>query len=129
MLLVKTRLGPSSISGIGLFADEDIAQGTPTWRFVAGFDIVFTPDDLAALPDHAREHLATYAYCHEPTGNLIYCLDNARFMNHADAPNTKGIHAAGAIDGYDVATRHIARGEEMTCDYRTFDAGFAEKLA
>jgi SET domain-containing protein len=52
----------------------------------------------------------------------VLCIDNARFMNHADEPNTAGVHTAGAIDGYDVATRDISKGEELTCDYRLFDA-------
>lgn len=35
-----TSLAPrqSSIHGLGLFADQFIAEGTPTWRFVAGID-------------------------------------------------------------------------------------------
>ena len=37
MLLVKTRLAPSPIAGIGLFADEDIKKGTVTWRFMAAW--------------------------------------------------------------------------------------------
>ena len=47
MLMVKTRLGPSSIAGIGLFADEDIPAGRVTWRFVPGFDQLFCEQDIA----------------------------------------------------------------------------------
>ena len=39
MLLVKTKIGPSKIAGIGLFADEFIAKGTPVWKFEPGFDL------------------------------------------------------------------------------------------
>ncbi len=49
-------------------------------------------------------------------------------MNHADDPNTMGVHAEGSIDGYDIATRDIAEGEELTCDYRLFDAAYRSKL-
>ncbi|OYW56408.1 MAG: SET domain-containing protein-lysine N-methyltransferase [Hyphomicrobium sp. 32-62-53] len=128
MLMVKTRLGQSLIEGTGLFAAEPIKAGTVTWRFVPGFDQLFSAEQIAALPDVAREAIETYTYVHEASGHYVYCLDNARFMNHADDPNTAGVHVDGAIEGYDVATRDIAEGEELTCDYRVFDAGYQRKL-
>ena len=128
MLMVKTKLGPSAIEGIGLFAYQDIPLGTVTWRFEPGFDQLLTADQIAALPEPARCEMANHTYVNASTGEHVLCLDNARFMNHADDPNTKGIHAANAIDGYDVATRDIKKGEELTCDYRQFDAAFAAKL-
>jgi SET domain-containing protein len=128
MLLVKTRLGQSPIEGTGLFAAEPIKAGTVTWRFLSGFDQAFTAEQIAGLPRVARETIETYTYLHQPSGLYVYCLDNARFMNHADDPNTAGVHAGGAIEGYDIATRDIAEGEELTCDYRLFDASFAKKL-
>jgi hypothetical protein len=128
MLLVKTRLGQSPIDGTGLFAAEAIKAGTVTWRFMPGFDQLFTLEQIAALPDVARAAIETYTYVHRASGLYVYCLDNARFMNHADDPNTAGVHIEGSIEGYDVATRDIAEGEELTCDYRQFDAGFARKI-
>jgi uncharacterized protein len=128
MLMVKTRLGVSPIAGIGLFADEDIAAGTITWRFIPGFDQLYSESQLESLPEPARTQMRTYTYKHEVTGNYVYCLDNARFMNHADDPNTKGVHEAGGIEGYDIATRDIRKGDELTCDYFTFDGTVAEKL-
>ena len=50
-------------------------------------------------------------------------------MNHADDPNTAGVHIEGSIEGYDVATRDIAEGEELTCDYRLFDGNFHPRSA
>ena len=128
-MLVKTRLGPSAIEGFGLFADEDIAKGTITWRFAPGFDLLFSDAELAALPAVVQSMMTNYTYLHQPTGKHVFCVDNARFMNHSDSPNTAGIHANGAIEGYDVATRDIVKGEELTCDYLTFDGAAAEKLA
>jgi SET domain-containing protein len=128
MLMVKTRLGQSPIEGTGLFAAEPIKAGTVTWRFVPGFDQLFSQEQIAALPGVAREAIEIYTYVHEASGLYIYCLDNARFMNHADDPNTAGIHADAAIEGYDVATRDIVEGEELTCDYRVFDAGYQRKI-
>ena len=43
-------------------------------------------------------------------------------------PNTRGVHVSASIEGYDVATRDIAKGEELTCDYFTFDGNVDDKL-
>lgn len=128
MLLVKTRLGQSLIEGTGLFAAEPIKAGTVTWRFMPGFDQIFTGKQIAALPDVARAAIETYTYVHPQSGLFVYCLDNARFMNHADDPNTAGVHISKSIEGYDIATRDIETGEELTCDYRLFDASYENKI-
>jgi SET domain-containing protein len=129
MLMIKARLGPSPIAGIGLFADQDIKAGTVTWRFMPGFDQLYSDAELARLPGEVRAQFLTYTYLHEASGKHVYCIDNARFMNHADTPNTAGVHRDGEIEGYDVATRDIAKGEELTCDYHTFDGEVAKKLS
>jgi SET domain-containing protein len=128
MLMVKTRLKPSDIAGIGLFADEDIPKGTITWRFMPGYDTLLTDEAIDKLPEPARSNLRDHAYRDAASGLYVLCIDNARFMNHADEPNTAGVHTAGAIDGYDIATRDISKGEELTCDYRLFDAEANLKL-
>ncbi len=128
MLMVKTRLGLSDIAGIGLFAVEDIPKGTVTWRFMAGFDRLLTKAEIDGLPEPAKSNILDHTYLNEANGLFVLCADNARFMNHADRPNTAGVHEPGAIEGYDVATRDIAAGEELTCDYRTFDAHVDLKL-
>ena len=128
MLMVKTRVGPSEIAGIGLFAEQDIPKGTVTWRLMRGYDMLLTQDAIDRLPEPARSNLKDHASRDAASGLYGLCIDNARFMNHADDPNTAGVHTAGAIDGYDVATRDIKNGEELTCDYRLFDAEAGIKL-
>ena len=128
MLMVKTRLGQSAIAGIGLFADQDIPKGTETWRFMRHFDRLLTEADIDGLPEPARSNILDHTYLDAASGLFVLCADNARFMNHADEPNTAGVHEPGAIEGYDIALRDIRAGEEMTCDYRTFDAHVTLKL-
>jgi hypothetical protein len=128
MLMVKTRLGPSNIAGIGLFAAQNITKGTVTWRFMDKFDRLLTAGEIDGLPEPARSNILDHTYLDVGSGLFVLCADNARFMNHADKPNTAGVHEPGAIEGYDVATRDIRAGEEMTCDYRTFDAHVDLKL-
>ncbi len=128
MLMVKTKLGSSQIEGIGLFADEDIPKGTITWQFVPGFDQAFSATQIASWPETARLEMLRYTYLHSRTGMYIACLDNARFMNHSDHPNTEGVYAGSDDEGYDIATRDIAKGDELTCDYNLFDADILFKL-
>ena len=128
MMMVKVRLGMSPIEGLGLFALEDIPKGTVTWSYVEGFDRTFTPQQLQDLPAAARDEMLRYTYLHNRTGKYVACLDNARFMNHSDNPNTAGVYDSSNPEGFDVATRDISKGEELTCDYTLFDAEMPQKL-
>jgi hypothetical protein len=92
------------------------------------FRPVIDAPEIDRLPEPARSNLLDHVYLNDASGQFVLCADNARFMNHADDPNTEGVHESGAIEGYDIATRDIPAGEEMTCDYRSFDAHVERKL-
>lgn len=128
-MLVKTQKRQSAIHGVGLFADEDIAAGTPTWRFIPGIDQAIHPDVVdRLLPEASRDSFLTYAYLDIKTGLYVLCADDARFMNHSDEPNIEGNYELDSVFGVDVAARDIERGEELLCDYRTFDRIDRERL-
>ena len=96
MLMVKTRLGPSDIAGIGLFADQDIPKGTVTWQFMSGYDLLLTHGEIDRLPEPARSNLRDHAYHDAASGLYILCVDNARFMNHAaDAQHCRSPREGG----------------------------------
>ena len=128
MLLVPTRLGQSPIEGIGLFSTAFIPKGTVTWRFMSGWDQLFTPAQITTLPEPAQGELRRYVYLDKRSGRYVFCLDNARFMNHTATANTEGVYPEDQPYGYDIALRDILPGEELTCDYRGFDDEFAKKL-
>lgn len=125
MLLVKTYLDKSPIHGLGVFAAEFIAKGAKIWRFVEGFDRCYTPGQFAKLPKPARDFLKDYAY--RVDGEVLFTVDNDHHMNHAENPNTV------LRGGYVIAAQDIARGVEITNDYREFDpalcAAFLKKPA
>jgi uncharacterized protein len=127
MMLVRTRVAPSTIHGMGLFAVEDIPKGTAVWRFEKGFDREFSPEEFAALPAQAQAHIRWFAYVDKATGGWILSGDHACFMNHAPEPNT-GATRDAVPPITTVALRDIAAGEELTCDYRAFDAEAGKKL-
>lgn len=128
MLLVKTKIGPSSINGIGLFADQLIPKGTVIWRLEPQFDIKVLPENLDKLAPHAKQLFLKYSYLSRRSKAYVLCFDDARFYNHSDSPNVLDCDSPDSDEGLDVAARDIYPGEEMTCDYREFDAETPEKL-
>lgn len=120
MLQIPTYVAASKIEGLGVFAAEPIAVGTVIWRFHELFDRRIPAATYDSLPKHMRDHLDRYAYpSPDLPGHVVYESDNARFMNHAEQPNSD---FSGPDSG--VATRDIAAGEEITCDYRQFHPDF-----
>lgn len=114
MLLVKTYLDRSPIHGLGVFAAEVIRKETRIWRFVEGFDRCYSPKEFARLPKPARDFLKSYGY--KVDGEILFTVDNDHYINHSDDPNTY------LKNGYTIALRNISKGEEITNDYREFDA-------
>jgi SET domain-containing protein len=120
MLLVPTRLAQSPIHGFGVFAAAPVAKGTPVWRFAKGLDMDFDPGIVDTLPQHVRIFFSHYGYLDRNVQRIILCFDDARFVNHSDAPNVATDYAQDAY-GLDVALRDIAAGEELTMDYGGFE--------
>lgn len=125
MLLVKTKVAPSTVHGLGLFADQLIAKGTRIWEFSDSVDSRFDESRLAGLSDAEQEALLKHAYVNPRTRLYVHCGDDARFMNHSDHPNTEDIGFDEGLvngEGLTIAARDIQPGEEILSDYRAFDA-------
>jgi SET domain-containing protein len=120
MLLVPTRLAQSTIHGFGVFAAAPIAKGTSVWRFAKGLDMEFSSDVVPTLPAHVQEFFAHYGYLDRNVQRIILCFDDARFVNHSDAPNIATDYARDPY-GLDIALRDIAAGEEITMNYENFE--------
>lgn len=113
MLKVKTKLGRSLIAGIGLFADEFIHKGTVIWEQSPGLDIVLSKDEYDSLGELDKAFFATYSFrCHD---EYILCIDNSRFINHSDDPNTDD-----STNMFTLARKDIWIGEEITSNYKDF---------
>ena len=127
MMLIKTRVAPSKIHGLGIFAVEFLPRGNPIWSFQPDFDRAFSPEQFSKLPVAAQNHLRWFAFLDLQNGNWILSGDHACFMNHSPNPNS------GALENPNLpvttfALRDIAAGEELTCDYFAFDAEAKSKL-
>jgi SET domain-containing protein len=127
MMLVKTRVGPSGIHGMGLFAAEPIPRGAPCWRFLPGFDHDYSPAQFDALPPLARDHTRWFCFVSPVDGHVVLSGDHACFINHSLTPNT-GAPPDGAEPVTTRALRDIAVGEEITCNYFDYDADTPWKL-
>lgn len=122
MILIKTKIGPSKIQGIGLFADQFIPKGTPTWKYHEKFDMGFTQEDVDNMSEEARKIFIWYAFYDYDQNKYILCFDDQRFINHSSKnPNIESTVYA------DVALRDIEIGEELLCDYNKFDAHYWER--
>ena len=125
MLLVKTKIGQSKINGIGLFADQFIAKGTLVQKFMPGFDLIIPESEIQKLSEPAREQFLKYAYKNKD-GQYILCFDDTRFLNHSDNPN---LISNDPVEEIDIAAKDIQKGEELTVNYKEFDADFDYKMS
>lgn len=130
MLKVPTYVADSPIGGLGLFAGRDIEEGELVWEFNPKTVWILTQEEVNALPERFKILIHTYSYLFE--GNWYFCVDNSRFMNHSDTPNTledtTGVIGQSNPAGKDRAVRKILKGEELTCNYKQFDQHWKEKL-
>jgi SET domain-containing protein len=116
MFIISTYIAKSEIEGVGVFTAEPIVKGQIISRFEPEFDRLVPTADYLAAPPHLKALLDRYAFPHPLSPEfVVYEVDNSRFMNHSENPNTDySDFAAG------VALRDIAAGEELTCDYNDF---------
>ncbi len=119
MLQVKTYLAPSKINGLGLHATEDIPKGTIIWT-LSGSDVILNQNQVDCLFKIEKAFIDKYAYKHNNLYTL--CTDDARFMNHSSSPNTDDVASESTI-----ASENIKAGEEITCNYASFDDEFDEQ--
>ena len=127
MFIVRTSLRPSSIQGLGCFAEEPIKKGQIVWQFDPRLDIRIPLSELPNFPLAIQEHFRIYTYIEEINGQeiMIYCADLSKHVNHSDTPNL--IDTPDNVQ--EVAARDIEIGEELTCNYFSFDLHAAEKLS
>ena len=117
VLLIKTRIKPSAIHGIGCFTEEKILKDQVIWEFDERIDLRIPVSELPNFPAPIQEFLNMYGYGAMYNGQevLILCGDHSRHFNHSDQPNLVD------TDFQTIAAKDIEIGEELTCDYYSFD--------
>jgi hypothetical protein len=115
MLSVSTKVKKSDVHGKGLFADQDISEGTVVWEFDEKNDLEIPVKFLKGVDAKVKSYVDFFG---SRDGNTIYIDgDDTRYMNHSRDPNVR------TWTGREVmfASRAIKKGEELLCDYREFD--------
>ena len=117
MLLVRVRVGPSSVDGLGAFAVEPIASGTVVWRFTPGLDLECDPALLEAQNDPFYE-LGVEFFGGQKTRllwrNAVPKIPAVEVATHdlhqaflVNLAGTKGIDADGSGFGYTNGIGHL----------------------
>lgn len=117
MFLIKRKLAPSTLHGIGVFADEDIPKGAIVYRHTPELDIQLTDEQFRALEQAEQETILHYGYRDKRTGLYRLDHDDIRFVNDSRNPNIGYEEDSGNI----IALREIAHGEELTQSYADFE--------
>jgi len=116
---VYTRLMPSEIHGVGVFAIRPIPKDTTVFR---GVKTRWTGTKLAYFKDELVRKLADDMCCTDEEGVLwlpeggLNNLTADFYLNHSDMPNTYPNR-----DSF-ITNRPIKVGEELTIDYRCLEA-------
>lgn len=116
MLCVKTKLRESKIDGIGLFADQDILKNAAIWRSNDKLSYnEYTKKEWNNLEKHLSpesfQQINKYSYILKGENTRNVDLDDARFINHSEKPNTL------ISNGNLIAAEDIKSGEEITMNY------------
>lgn len=116
---VYTRLKPSDIHGVGVFAILDIPKDTYIFN---GDNSKMVWVDKSVIDEQDKEIKKLYDDFCIIKGNKYYCIDSFNNLNvgwylneSKDDPNV------GCDDNYEFyALRDIKKGEELTMDYSSF---------
>lgn len=121
MLYIKTKVLPSKIQGLGLFADQFVPKGTLIWKFTPDFDQKFTKEQIFSFPESIQIYLAKYAWLSGKSN--LYCLsaDNGKYFNHSDNPNVRSEYKDSEEEVVTTAIKDIQSGEEITDNYSNFE--------
>jgi SET domain-containing protein len=115
MIVVKTKLDKSLISGIGLFANQDILKGDLIWKMTSISVFRITPDKYKELSQIEKDFIKEKDYYWlDEQGNYLIPIDDSRFVNHSNNPNI-----IETYENFCVASRNIKQNEELTIDYKT----------
>lgn len=115
MLTIKHKVNNSTIAGLGLFAEENIAEGTLVWKNFTDSELIISDLHYNQLSEYMKLTFTNFGYKDKITNEWKLPLDNSRFMNHSDNPNLKQ-----DAFGNSIAAKNIHHGDEICCNYRDF---------
>jgi uncharacterized protein len=115
---VYTRLKPSKIHGVGVFAIVDIPKGTDVFADEDEPIVWIDKSTVEALPKPLGELYHSFAIIKEEKYGCPRSFNNLTiswYLNHSERPNM-----TADSDYRFYAVRDIRAGEELTIDYRSY---------
>lgn len=111
---VKTRIAPSPIHGVGVFAMRTIPKGQKLYTDIAPRFYNLPFENFDKLNPEIRQIILERFPAIVKGSAFVYPDTRIQaFMNHSDTPNYDAVN--------DVALSTIHKGEEITEDYRKID--------
>jgi SET domain-containing protein len=112
--IVKLRLAPSDIHGVGVFAMRDLKKGETLYTDIVPhqFDVPYSKFKQLR-PEVAQTLLGHFPLILKGSHFLYPVNKMSAYLNHSDNPNYDAVK--------DVALRKIKEGEEITEDYRKIE--------
>ncbi len=121
MLYIKTSVWKSEIHWLWVFADQNIKKNAKIGEFIFWLDICLSEKEYNELDKAFKIFFDSYWRKDKITKKYMLNLDNTRFINHSESPNTKH-------EWYEIlAVRDIKKWEEITDNYKDFDDWLALK--
>ncbi len=111
---VRTKLAPSQIDGVGVFALRDIKKSEPLFTDIVTklYNLPYSDFDKLR-PEVAENLLQSFPLIVKGSAFAYPITRTQAFLNHSDVPNYDA--------GIDMALRDIKAGEEITEDYRKIE--------
>jgi SET domain-containing protein len=124
MYKVLVEVKKSSIDGKGVFAKQNIAQGSIVWIFKENHDIKLTQAQKEKLSADDKLYLAKAGYLSPWSGFWVMPPkgDLAEYTNHSSNNNLSvKFDKSVSSEPYFIANKDIGIGEEITNNYNEFD--------
>jgi len=122
---VQCIVKESNLGGLGLYADEYITKGTAIWTAYNNnilkitrpqyYQLCNSELDKSIMSLKLYNAISVYSLYDIDSDCLVMILDNNRYVNHSNEPNSL------YIDGVSIALRDIEVGEEIVEDYGSYD--------
>ena len=118
MFLINTYLDKSKIQGVGVFSKENVKIGDKIKEVRPEFEFRFDTTNLPKMPLAFANFIESHGY-EDKKNEYVMGIDNEKYLNHSTDPS---------VNDEGIALKDIKTGDEITVDYRDFDASVEEWL-
>lgn len=120
MIHIKYKLKTSNLHGIGLFTDQEIQKGQLIYTASPLLDVDITQKQFDSLNEKEKAEIKWWGFFDEASDKWHVDFDVSKFINHSYNPTVT--QDPDHQEAYLVATRNLAKGEELTQNYLEFES-------